>query len=441
MKYLAIFTLSFALSSLSVFAGKSNNPRPDAEAVKSLETITLFYKMTPQGLELSWSPANAAPSGGIKVTASATNKQPLYPFDGYVKWISGTGHNSCVIPLKKIASSKPRYLRLCSVNGKNHSQYEALSNVVIIPPTDATEMQKPVKPQAPKKETAKAKQNSAPQKKHAKEKPVATKASKPQDINTKVVAIKKPHQGLTIGHKSTDISEIPAAYLFKAKENLSVWYGHTSHGSQITSGMAAMNRSPYTFNRDGSGGALKYVETGGDLGHKGSLRWEKSTRKYLDAGGTANVIMWSWCGGCSDNHPEGVKAYLQAMHQLEKDYPNRVFVYMTGHMDGSGKTGNLHRVNNQIRTFCQKNKKVLFDFADIESYDPDGKSYLDFRLRDTCDYQDDDGRKNWAVEWVKKNPDHGMDLPKSAAHTHPLNGALKGRAFWAMMARLAGWKS
>ena len=40
-----------------------------------------------------------------------------------------------------------------------------------------------------------------------------------------------------------------------------------------------------------------------------------------------------------------------------------------------------------------------------------------------------------------KNPDHGMDLPKRAAHTHPLNGALKGRAFWVMMAHLAGGES
>lgn len=34
---------------------------------------------------------------------------------------------------------------------------------------------------------------------------------------------------------------------------------------------------------------------------------------------------------------------------------------------------------------------------------------------------------------------HGLALPGSAAHSRPLNGALKGRAFWWMMARLAGW--
>lgn len=440
MKNLTIITLSLLLSVISAMAKKSDHSRPDADTVKALETITLFYKVTPKGLELSWSPANAAPSGGVKVTASTTNQQPLYPYDGYVKWISGTGHNSCVIPLKKIASGKAHYLRICSVNAKNHSRYEALSNVIIVPPIGESAKQNPAKPQAQKKEAAKVRPNPTPQKKRPANKQTTDKR-KMSHKTAKFVPVQKPRGGLTVGHKSTNLDAIPAAYLLRAKKNLSVWYGHTSHGSQITSGMRAMNRAPFTFNRDGSDGALKYVETGGDLGHKGSLGWAKNTRKYLDAGGSANVIMWSWCGGCSDNNPEGVKIYLQMMAQLEKDYPGRVFVYMTGHLDGSGKSGNLHRVNNQIREFCRKNNKVLFDFADIESCDPDGKSYLDLKCRDTCDYQDGDVRKNWAADWVKKNPDHGIDLPKSASHTHPLNGALKGRAFWAMMAHIAGWKS
>ncbi len=45
----------------------------------------------------------------------------------------------------------------------------------------------------------------------------------------------------------------------------------------------------------------------------------------------------------------------------------------------------------------------------------------------------------WAEEGNAKNPGHGMALPDSAAHSRPLNGALKGRAFWWMLARLAGW--
>ena len=128
------------------------------------------------------------------------------------------------------------------------------------------------------------------------------------------------------------------------------------------------------------------------------------------------------------------------MDQLEKDYPERIFVYMTGHLDGTGENGNLHRINETIRAFCSKNSKVLFDFADIESYDPDGNYVLDKQARDTCDYREDGQRKNWAADWIARNPDHGISLPDRSAHTHPLNGALKGRAFWSMLSQLAGWK-
>lgn len=216
-----------------------------------------------------------------------------------------------------------------------------------------------------------------------------------------------------------------------------VWYGHTSHGSQITAGMQAMNREPFLHNRNGSGGALRYEETGGDLGHNGDDDWERSTRNYLEGGGKANVIMWSWCGGCSDNNPEGVRRYLEGMNRLERDYPGRIFIYMTGHLDGSGADGNLHKVNEQIRQYCRANGKVLFDFADIESHDPSGASFLDLQADDGCNYIRDGRRGNWAKEWIAAHPDHGIALPDSAAHTHPLNGALKGRAFWVLLAQLA----
>ena len=446
----ALCTLSL-LASLPTLAendaGKSG--RPSDEEIGKLQTITLRFALTEKGLELNWSPANEEPSGGIKVTCSDSNKQPLYPYDGYVVWLSGTGHSSCVVPRDKAVSDKPRYYRICSVQKDNHSKYVALSDVVTVlpeaaskpapskssevaaPSQDQTPSAEPVKPAAPKQlqpaREAGPKKTTIPGSSAA---PAAMPVAK---------AVQRPGGAIVAGHAETDVSRIPASVLDKARKDFRVWYGHTSHGSQITSGMQAMNKPPFNFSQDGANGALRYVEAGGDLGTQGDDRWAKETRRYLDNKGDANVIMWSWCGGCSGNTPDGIRRYLELMDGLEKDYPGRIFIYMTGHLDGSGKDGNLNRINESIREFCRKNGKVLFDFADIESFDPSGKAFLDLNADDGCNYRKDGRTGNWAAEWVAANPNHGYALPEGAAHTHPLNGAMKGRAFWRLLARLAGW--
>lgn len=63
--------------------------------------------------------------------------------------------------------------------------------------------------------------------------------------------------------------------------------------------------------------------------------------------------------------------YLSAMETLESAYPNVLFVYMTGHLDGTGPDGNLYRSNNQIRDYCVAHDKV----ASGELSLPAGVSY------------------------------------------------------------------
>ena len=81
-----------------------------------------------------------------------------------------------------------------------------------------------------------------------------------------------------------------------------------------------------------------------------------------------------------------IDRYLKPLSDFEREYPQITFVYMTGHLDGSGENGNLHLRNEQIREYCRVNQKWLYDFADLESYDPDGNYYLDKAADDECDY-------------------------------------------------------
>lgn len=244
---------------------------------------------------------------------------------------------------------------------------------------------------------------------------------------------------IIVDHTSTDLGQIPQAWIDQARSQFRLAYGHTSHGSQIVSGMTLLEQasSLYRFNRNGAGGALSLHDytPEGDLGNPNRTAWYHRTRQLLDApGNDRNLIMWSWCGQVGWASASDIADdYLALMSQLERDYPDVTFVYMTGHLAGTGLEGNLHQRNEQIRDYCRVNDKVLFDFADIERYDPDGRDFMPLYVDDGCYY---DGG-NWAEEWCAANP--GECATCDCAHSHCLNCQQKGRAFWWMMARLAGW--
>jgi uncharacterized repeat protein (TIGR01451 family) len=246
-------------------------------------------------------------------------------------------------------------------------------------------------------------------------------------------------------HTTTRLGEIPAQWIDQAKSSLRVGYGHTSHGSQIISGMGQLVGGSYgafySFNTNGAvtPGVLSvqdYFETG-DLGNPDFTTWATLTRAHLGAGGNnRNVIVWSWCGQVSGASETNIATYLSLMSQLEAEFPNVTFIYMTGHLDGGGVTGNLNVRNNQIRDYVRANNKVLFDFADIESFNPDGAYVLDKGANDNNDYWDPD-QHNWSLQWCANHP--GQCSACSCAHSQSLNCDLKARAFWWLLARLAGW--
>ena len=216
--------------------------------------------------------------------------------------------------------------------------------------------------------------------------------------------------------------DIPQSVKDAVISKYKIFYGHTSHGSQIISGLqvlAAQSNPPVLG---------IFHEPGGDLGHSGDTAWATATRGWLRDHPDFNMVMWSWCGGVSDNTASGIDTYLSTMNKLESDFPDVRFIYMTGHLDGSGESGNLREMNRRIRSYAVEHGKTLFDFEDIESYDPSGNYYPN--ASDACE---------WCTSWCGSHSCPASCSISDCAHSQCFNCYQKAKAWWWMMAKINGW--
>ena len=277
-------------------------------------------------------------------------------------------------------------------------------------------------------------------------KPISPIAAKPTFVPTIIptpIPTIIPTQGSKIiNHTSTNLNNIPISAIDQAKNRLHIAYGHSSHGSQLVTGMSGLvnfKGSTYAFRNGGGSGYLDLNDNpfsgADDLGAPNFTAWASVTRNYLNSHSNINVIIWSWCGEVSGSTASDINTYLNLMSSLERDFPNVTFVYMTGHTDGSGTNGNLNIRNEQIRQYCRDNNKFLYDFADIESYNPDGLEFLSKGVNDACDYNSG----NWATEWQNSHTLNVDWYQCTSAHSQPLNANLKANAAWWLWAKLAGW--
>ncbi len=263
---------------------------------------------------------------------------------------------------------------------------------------------------------------------------------------------------LFVNHSDIDITQISDTAVERAKQNLHIVYQHTSHGSQLITGMNSLAdyskyENQFNWSDSGETGALDLDDNGipgaDDLSQgdqedeNGDTPWVVAARELLDNPDNShvNVVMWSWCS--INGHD--AQRYVDNMEKLIAEYPEITFVFMTGHSEGTGEDlspNGVHYNNQLIRTHCLEHKRWLFDFADIEAHDPEGNYYWDKNLYDNLNYEDG----NWAVEWIANNPneDYAIITSQTSGCAHSddpqeanLNCVLKGAAAWHLFTRIA----
>ncbi|MCK5786969.1 MAG: T9SS type A sorting domain-containing protein [Candidatus Sabulitectum sp.] len=249
-------------------------------------------------------------------------------------------------------------------------------------------------------------------------------------------------QGILIDHTCADLEDIPSIWITAVQNTIQSHYAHTSHGGQLTYGVEFIeDANPFydcevgylTLPTDsGAYCVFDGQETTGYVGPEDY--WQTAsglnlTRDVLDNNPTLDTSMWSWCTQCNSYSEAQVQAYLDAMTLLEGEYPDVTFIYLTGNAQGTGSSGyNRFQRNNQIRDYCAVNDKVLFDFADLDCwwYNPSSLQWE---------------HNTYSYSGTNVPSEHPQYYGDEYGHTTAASCTIKGKAWWWMMAVLAGWNS
>ncbi|MCK4538125.1 MAG: T9SS type A sorting domain-containing protein [Candidatus Krumholzibacteria bacterium] len=217
-------------------------------------------------------------------------------------------------------------------------------------------------------------------------------------------------------HRHTDLF-LDISLVHAARDSVRVLFVRLSHGRQISVGLTRIEDEDFSvclgfdFLCDEPGALCLYnaetipysfwPEGGAD-----------SIRAVLAAEPKINLVLFCWCDHLNSYTLDEVDQYLVDMGSLESEYPWITFVYATGTAESQDGYGfNRYICNLKIRNYCLINGKLLYDFADIESwYGGERATYI---------YND--------VEVPYLHPDlYGND----AEHASFLNCEYKAMAFW-----------
>lgn len=186
----------------------------------------------------------------------------------------------------------------------------------------------------------------------------------------------------------------------------SFYFAHASVGGNMLKGLKALNKEdPKRFplkateagkHRDGPfEGGVVYEDNRGNPGWRGKVdHFQKNVDDRWHGKGLVALDKFCYVDPDAD-----ADVYLETMAALMKRHPDTVIVLATIPLRAGEDRNNVRRqtFNEQVRQFTRERNGVLFDIADIESHDPNGRP-LNFGDAETPtlydDYTNDGGHLN-----------------------------------------------
>jgi hypothetical protein len=274
---------------------------------------------------------------------------------------------------------------------------------------------------------------------------------------------------IVVDHTCTDVSKIPDNWIEQVRKMI-VQYVGESHGRQVPHGLALLAAQDEKYKVQIGDGENDKIDVLTDTTALRILRTQKNTygpingdelywatetaRGYteataqdaVDKGTPLAVSLWCWCWDMSSENwvhdesgavitynDERNEAYLNAIRRFNTNRPQTKFIYHTGVTDVQVSAGGWRSTyyNGIIRTSATTDGGILFDQADIENWNEAG-------TQQRTETWNDNGTMR--TIYVRNNDyDETVGTQFQPGHTNDALCLKKAKAFWWMLARIAGW--
>lgn len=180
-----------------------------------------------------------------------------------------------------------------------------------------------------------------------------------------------------VDHRAVAVfDDLPEAARRRASE-LPILMRHASVGEEISAGLDCLaGLTPGVAGCEGFQPGV-YDRSRWDFQSRGNPGWQAKvddlvTQTALQAPEFAAFTMkFCFIDAQGEDSPDWTY-YREALLQLQRDYPEKTFIWWTIPLTSSGNAG-ADRFNALVRAYARANGKVLFDIADIEAHSPQGE--------------------------------------------------------------------